>query len=614
MSKKFLDLPLPFKIVLVTLLVLSAGAMTMLVLGARAVAPAAAIEMQKNTAAVGRALSNQFALAVSAGIPIDRLNGVAELLTEVLDDNPTLRGIELLTADGRRLIQVGASLPSRDTSGSDWQGGSVTSSPIQIGQQIVGMVRVGGDARFVEREVMILLGAILALFAAAIVAMIELTRLIARRAIDEPVAQLQSVFRQVLAGQLPQPEPMTGNGAFAQAARRFQQLLRHVQDRFDHIAASARAIRGLDLDAVSGARLSELLEQVNGSLRPVREARSAGLATSPVWLLFFVLILAEMPRAILPGLMLERVGGPWRDLLPVLPLAFWSVGVLIGYLLAGRRSVPPGRYFLVGCGGLAAGFLVLLLGPGPAGLVVARLLAGLGVGVIWRAVAARLTVPLAPLAGVLVGGDLVGPILGNVLAESLGWPWLAAAGCAGVITLASLGYRSLGAVSGIREPAAPLLGDRWPSALAAGILSAILLQFWLPLHMPEYGLVMTAYAIIGVSILGGAYWMFPILGGWLCAIAAACLLILDPASTAQTFAALPLLGIGLGRLYRDGDGDGDGHGGHWLTGWSLGLLIGAGLVMLVGAVPIPQEQKMLALPVVIGVLALWSVGRRRLAG
>lgn len=610
MSKKLIDLPLPYKIVLATLLLLLVGAATLLLLGARAVAPVAAVEMQKNTAAVGRALSNQFALAVSAGIPLDRLNGVRDLLTEVLEDNPTLRGIELLTADGRRLIQAGASLPSRDTSGHDWQGSSVTSSPIQIGQQVVGTVRVGGDARFVEREIVILLGAIIALFVAGTLAMVELVRLMYRRAIDEPVSRLQSVFRQVLAGQLPQPEPLTGSGAFAQATQRFQQLLRHVQDRFDHIAASARAIRGLDLDAVSGARLSELLEQVNGGLRPVRDLPPSTVSANPVWLLFFVLILAEMPRAIVPGLMLERVGGAWRDVLAILPILAWAAGLLTGFLSADRASSAPNRFFLLGCAALTASYAALLFLLGPAGLVLARLLAGLGVGMIWQAVGRASPVSPVRLVGVLIGGDLVGPILGNVLAESLGWPWLAGVGLVSGLALASLGYRAIGAnsragVHNARSPHRPM-----PPALAAGVVSAALLQIWLPLHLSEHGLVMTAYVLVGVSLLIGAGRRVPILGGWLATILGACLLILDPSALWPSIVGLPLVGIGLGRLYREGDAD----IGSWFTGWSLGLLLGAGLVMAAGLVSLPLDEKMLAVPVVVAVLALWSVGRGRISG
>jgi hypothetical protein len=66
----------------------------------RTVTPLLVAEMQKNSAAVGRSLVKQLSNAVTAGIALQKLAEVNDMLQELLNNNPTLNGMEVIDLNG----------------------------------------------------------------------------------------------------------------------------------------------------------------------------------------------------------------------------------------------------------------------------------------------------------------------------------------------------------------------------------------------------------------------------------------------------------------------------------------------------------------------------------
>lgn len=485
----------------------------------RTITPLIVAEMQKNSAAVGRSLIKQFSSAVAAGIPLEKLAGVDDMLKGVLDDNPTLNGMEVIDPRGARLFSAGSALPA------DGQGGFspltrpvVSTLPIQVNGTAVGALRVGSDLSFAADRLWLYLGAIFATILASLIVIFEVVRLILARAIDTPSSQLGAALRHILEGDFSASLSANAPGTMGRAIRRLNANLRTVADRFERFAASANAIRGLDLDAASADRLSHMLEDAktrfptlatdSRRLSPPAAGRPDGR-----WVLLMLTIVSEAVRPLVPFVGGDRLlGGLEPSLLAAVPLALALLGIGFGTVMA--PLVRPSRTnvtFLLATLGFALSLVATATTHSAVIFWASRLLGGIAIGLAWRMLTVRYRADIQQdkhfilVAG--LGFQAVGPVIGAVLGESLGVEgalWLIAVAS---VACALYGWRSLHLLSeGPDLPASDEIStipSLWAPA-ASAILAGMLLFQALPVAGLSSGTFLASvphFAAFGVGLL-----------------------------------------------------------------------------------------------------------------
>ncbi|MFY8106931.1 MAG: hypothetical protein ACOVKO_08430, partial [Elstera sp.] len=485
----------------------------------RTVTPLLVAEMQKNSAAVGRSLVKQLSSAVNAGIALQKLAGVDEMLQEVLDDNPTLSGMEVTDPSGRILFAAGKDLPADSAGGfSPFARPVVSTLPILVNGAAVGALRVGSDLSFTIDRLWLYLAASLGIILASLLIIFEVVRLILARAIDMPSAQLGTALRQVLEGDFSASLAVNAPGAMGRAIRRLNANLRTVADRFERFAASANAIRGLDLDAASADRLSHMLEDAktrfptlaadNRRLLPQTIARPDGR-----WLMLILTIISEMVRPLVPLLGSDHVlGGLDPSLLAAVPLGLALVGIGFGTVVA--PLVGPNRGNLVFLLSMLLLALSLVATAATQSAVVfwaSRLIGGIALGMAWRMLTVRYRADIFHDPNIILvaalGFHAVGPVMGAVLGEGVGVDtalWLIAA-AAGLCAL--YGWNSLR-----NADATPDLTDAddisglpslWGPAALAVVAGAILFQALPVMGLTSETLLTTVphYVAFGLGVL-----------------------------------------------------------------------------------------------------------------
>ncbi|KJV10729.1 hypothetical protein VZ95_03015 [Elstera litoralis] len=458
----------------------------------RTVTPLLVAEMQKNSTAVGRSLIKQFSSAVTAGIPLHKLAGVTDMLGEVLDDNPSLSGMEVIDPAGKLLFSAGTRLPA------DGQGGFsplthpvISTLPIQVNGSKVGTLRVGSDLSFTVDRLWLYLAATLGIIVASLLLIFEVVRLILARAIDAPSHQLGTALQHVLEGDFSTVLAANVPGTMGRAIRRLNTNLRTVADRFERFAASANAIRGLDLDAASADRLSHMLEDAKTRF-PTLATDHRSLATPSIvrpdgrWVMLMLTIVSEAVRPLVPFVGSDRVlGGLEPSLLAAVPLGLALVGIGLGTVVA--PLVRPQRAALVFLVSVLLFALSLVATAATHSAVVfwaSRLIGGIAIGIAWRMLTVRYRTDIQADKNIILvaglGFQAVGPVIGAVLGEGLGTNpalWLIAVAAS---LCAVYGWNSLRTTALVAEAPASdeisTLPSLWGPATLAVIAGALLFQ------------------------------------------------------------------------------------------------------------------------------------------
>lgn len=612
--------PYSLRLTLLTGVLLLLATLAMLWAAHRTISPLLVAEMQKNSAAVGRSVVKQFSGAVASGIPLGKLAGVDEMLEAVIGDNPSLNGIEVTDPSGKPLFASGDKLPADDRAGASPLTRPVVSSlPIIVNGATVGFLRVGSDLSFMADRVWLYIAATLGLILASLIVLHEAARLILARAIDMPSAQLGRALHPILEGDFNTVVAASAPGSMGRAIRRLNANLRAVADRFERFAASANAIRGLDLDAASAERLSQMLEDAKtrfptlaeetGRQAPMLAARPDGR-----WLMLILTLLSEMVRPLVPVIGADRIlGGLEPGLLAGVPLGLYLVGIGFGSVLA--PLVWPVRrngVFLSAVLLMAAALVATAATESAMVFWTSRLVGGVGLGLAWRVLINRYRADIQQDGNALLvaalGFHAVGPMIGAVLGEGLGSQaalWL----IAGLsLFCAFYGWSSLRAMPlpTDTESEDTLDGLRvWSAGIMAVIVGALMFQA-LPVlgltagtlmaSVPHFaafgaGILLTAKAGAGVPRRNGL--------GPLLAAAGLALFLLVPNAFACA-AALFILGIGWGLMRATRPSSGI------LLIDTAGGLIGVSLASLAVSSQIPNVLLILGLPAVgIGLLGLF---------
>jgi MFS family permease/HAMP domain-containing protein len=491
----------------------------------RTVTPLLVAEMQKNSAAVGRSLIKQFSGAVASGIPLQKLAGVNDMLGEVLDDNPTLNGMEVIDPAGRLLFSAGARLPADDEGGFSAITRPVISTlPILVNGTPVGALRVGSDLSFTTDRLWLYIAATFGLIIASLVVIFEVVRLILARAIDAPSSQLGGALHHVLEGDFSAALAVNAPGVMGRAIRRLNTNLRTVADRFERFAASANAIRGLDLDAASADRLSRMLEDAKTrfpTLATDGRRLLPQIVTRPDgrWVMLMLTIVSEAVRPLVPVVGSDRVlGGLEPLLLAAVPLGLALVGVGFGTVMA--PLVRPQRMNLVFLISVLLFALSLVATAATHSAVVfwaSRLVGGIAIGIAWRMLTTRYRTDMQHDPNIILvaglGFQAVGPVIGAVLGEGLGVNtalWLIAAAS---IFCAFYGWNSLRAATPTPDTPASdeisTLPSLWGPATLSIIAGALLFQA-LPVLSLSSGTLLASiphFAAFGIGLLISAFVM-----------------------------------------------------------------------------------------------------------
>ncbi len=514
--------PFSLRLTLLCGALLLIAAVAMLWAANRTVTPLLVAEMQKNSAAVGRSLVKHLSSGVNAGIPLQQLAGVNDMLQEVLDDNPTLNGMEVTDPSGRILFAAGKALSANNGGGfSSLSRPVVSTLPISVHGAAVGALRVGSDLSFAIDRLWLYLAASLGIILAGLLIIFEVTRLILARALDTPSAQLGAALQQVLEGDFSASLAANAPGTMGRAIRRLNANLRTVADRFERFAASANAIRGLDLDAASADRLSHMLEDAKTRFPTLatdnrRLLRQTIARPDGRWLMLILTIISEMVRPLVPLVGSAHVlGGLEPSLLAAVPLGLTLVGIGFGTVMTPLVRPNHGNLvFLLAMLLLALSLVATAATQSALVFWASRLIGGIALGMAWRILTVRYRADIFHDRNIVLvaalGFHAVGPVVGAVLGEGVGvnaalWLIAAAAGLCALYGWNNL--RNTDATPDMSE-ADDLTGlpSLWGPATLAVVAGAILFQA-LPVMGLSTGTLLASvphYGAFGLGVLMSA--------------------------------------------------------------------------------------------------------------
>jgi len=350
-------------------------------------------EIDAKSLAVARSLQGDIERAVGYGIPLDALQGMDQLLDDVLAGNPELARIEVGTTGGAILYQ--RQHPDADTDIRTLHHAIADGSAT---------INVGVRADYARNQLLgIFADAAIVLLVTLLLAM-ELLPLLVNRLLGIPLESLAGVMRAAIGGDYSRRVAIGAGGALGQL---------------------------IDL---CNRRLDDLRNRASDGQRAGVPYRAT--AVTDIRAPMFVFVLAEeLSRAFLPLYVQELyapIPGLSEQAAIALPITAFMLFVALGTLFAGShvRRVGSARLFRWGVGLAAVGFFGLALADSLYDLLLWRTLvaAGYALGtlacqayVTEMSTAENRTQAMSIFVGAVMVAAVCGSSLGGALADLVGY-------------------------------------------------------------------------------------------------------------------------------------------------------------------------------------------------
>ncbi len=386
-----------------------------------------AAELRRSTEQLGhsvaRAVGETVELALSYGIPFERLHGVPDYLAQVLDANPEIAEIEILDRWGARayglsrLDREATYGPATDVVAEEW----IKSDGQHVGE--VSLTVAGQYAAEVHRQqhLLVLVCALAAGLAAAGIVRIQLAE-----QWDLPRAHLMASLGATVRGVFADFSRIRQGSPVARISRMAVKAGTPVREKAKEVATLSEELTAIDIDGSLGAKVKALQGDLFERYHFDRPARLAEDRNWGGWAALLWVVCATMAIPLIGGFAADRVGfGLPSSVAAAAAFLAEALGGLLGLLAA--RLVRAGR---------ARRFLLLLgvVGAGATTIAVAEqrdLTPFLGLRVasafcLWFVADQTLRVPGRHLRGpwtctiLLLFGMLLGPLIGGLLADGLG--------------------------------------------------------------------------------------------------------------------------------------------------------------------------------------------------
>lgn len=406
-------------------------------------------EVLSKSATMADFLAADVKLALSYGIPINKLVGVSEYFDERRADHPEINFIALLAADGRPLYVAGTYLEgseravkenaarqliagtSAPTGATDPRATYVVMRPVRTASAAVAAIVIGTDPDFVNRQIeglaydigIILLVSLFLAFEVAVA-------LLAVGAV-RPMNQLLTLMRAAAAGNFHRRIAYRANDDIGRAIHQFNRVVETLNDHYGRLAAQLAGDAPLELKG----RLQAIGDRFGLTATGAVPSRAAA-SPIDVRLALFVFILAEeMQKPFLP-LYVHSLGGSLAGLSPEiligLPISVYMLVLALVTPFAGSWADRSGarRIFVLGLLPAIAGFLGAAFATTVVELIAARALTAVGYAMCTIA-AQGFIIQVTPsneraqgmsvFVGVLMSANICGTAIGGILADRIGY-------------------------------------------------------------------------------------------------------------------------------------------------------------------------------------------------
>ncbi|KQX01210.1 hypothetical protein ASC94_00730 [Massilia sp. Root418] len=436
-------------------------------------------EFGRKAQTTGMALSAQLARALEHGIPLQRLEGVAEYFGDVLKQNRDLAYLRITDNSGAVLYG------SAQAEGGAPEHFLDTALPLLHQGRAVGQLHVGVDRSYIAARVRELRYDIAIVLITSLLIAFEILWFVVTLTFTAPMRQILALMTSMAAGDFRQrAAPQEGAGI----AARLHALSERINQVFAELVHGAAALR---IASPRKAALAEpLLQRLRHSYR-FGSADGADAAQQPrivlVRVLSFLFMFAEMlSRPFLPVYAASLPSGAVaRALQASLPVTSFLLGVALAMPFAGRWSDRLGRRssYVAGALTVMAGLALTGLVPQYYALVAARAFTGIGYAIMFMACqgyvfdntdSSNRGKGMALFVGAIMVAEICAPAVGGILADRVGYRavFLVGAGVALLAAVIATAVLRKGPPSGSVPAAAQPVPPAGPTAAGTGAAAA----------------------------------------------------------------------------------------------------------------------------------------------
>ncbi|MBR9971266.1 MFS transporter [Magnetospirillum sulfuroxidans] len=410
-------------------------------------------EMDRKAAAIGRDLLAQVDRAVSYGIPIDKLVGVDEFFTTLLNGNPEIRYLGLTTASGDILFLSGAlsdqlagqyralHLTEADMTGRKTDIGAFVdlALPVRGRDGLVGQVHVGFDRGYIAAQLFGIFYDIAVVLGTSLIIAFEILLFVVVFNISGPMKLVAEVVHQARRGDFTRVPGITSADEVGHFVRAFNGAVRQVDNAYRGLMAYIDEVRTGHFDRNVAEKVGEVADRVrflfrfnpSGAPQVLREKLSSDVRL-PLFLFVFA---EEISRSFLPlyaQALPAQVAGLSPELMTALPIAVFMAGIALGSLWAGAVTERLGsrKVFQFGLFPAVLGCVMSGLSHGVIELSLWRGIAGLGYALVTVACQSYISkttsdsnraTGLGGYVGAVLTAAICGTAAGGVLADRIGY-------------------------------------------------------------------------------------------------------------------------------------------------------------------------------------------------
>lgn len=409
-------------------------------------------ELDRKAAAVGRDLAAQVERAVGYGIPIDRLVGMDEFFSPVLEANPEIRYLAVTDERGRVLFLKGADREALEPHyrsadfdlARDGRKASIAdyldlALPVAEGGRRVGQVHVGFDAGYVRGRLMGILYDVGVVAAVSLIVAFEILLFVVFFNVTGPMKAVGHILDQARRGDFSRVAAVPSQDEVGRFVRALTAALRSVDDLYRRLMAYIDEVKSAHFDKGVVERVGEVEARVNflyrfataGSPKPMHERRATDIRL-PLFLFVFA---EELSRSFMPlyvGELLRPIPGLTPELVTAIPIAVFMACIALATPYGGRVAERLGsrRVFLMGMVPALLGYVMTGLAHSVYDLVLWRAATGVGYALVTMACQRYISKAVSSEArtqglGVFIGAVLTasvcGTAMGGVLAERFGY-------------------------------------------------------------------------------------------------------------------------------------------------------------------------------------------------
>jgi len=445
-------------------------------------------EVTAKAETVGRSVAGLIGRALEVGIPADRLYGLDAHLRTLVDGNPDFALIAISDGEGRMLYSAGTATATD---------GARVPVPGASADLYVEVDLDPAYARSIVYKLWIDLAIVMVVTALVALELVYISFGVGLYGAIEGVEQRLHAMQN---GDLRRHAPVEGGSAFGTIARRIDERLGALAERFRSLLEAAKA---------QGERARQrALELVGQRHRLGESVVDAPVSVIAIRAPLFVFMFAEeMTRPFLP-IYIQKLATPIPGLSPSvvisLPMVVFLAIVAIAQPILGTVTERAGRRrsLMTGAALGAAGYVATAFAYDLVGLTVARAVTAIGFALVFVAAqgfvidatnTAQRARGMAVFIGAILVAGLCGPPIGGILAERLGME--TAFTVAGGFAAASLLLAAIGLPRGVRgRKTAPVIGWRdFAATFGSARLVALLFFCALPakLVLVAFGFFLT---------------------------------------------------------------------------------------------------------------------------